>query len=254
MGKRFTCTEKWDDPWFCDLKPLHKLFWIFICDRCDNAGIWNPNWPIAEAFIGAKLGALMDLLSPFNGRIKPLPSGKLWVVKFIEFQQKTISLNESNPAHKNIIHLLSREGITDYKEALSQCPFNAPSMDHDRGSQCPSGIGEGKGEGKVKEKVSDLELPFSSESFKAKWDLWITYRKDKGKPVGLISAKEAFAQFSIWGEDKSMIAISEAIRNGWQGIFEPKQNGNSRQPTNRRINQNEIPEAIPNEETVGDAS
>ena len=40
MAKRFTATEKWDDPFFCNLEAKYKLAWIYLLDKCDNAGIY----------------------------------------------------------------------------------------------------------------------------------------------------------------------------------------------------------------------
>jgi len=43
MGKRFTETKKWEDPWFQDLDPTMKCVWGYILDHCDNAGVWVVN-------------------------------------------------------------------------------------------------------------------------------------------------------------------------------------------------------------------
>ena len=51
MAKRFTDTEKWKDPWFCALTEKEKLFWVYIVDNCDHAGIWRVNWPLVQFYI-----------------------------------------------------------------------------------------------------------------------------------------------------------------------------------------------------------
>jgi len=41
MAKRFTASEKWEDLWFSELSNKYKLFWIYLLDKCDNAGVWE---------------------------------------------------------------------------------------------------------------------------------------------------------------------------------------------------------------------
>jgi len=48
MPKRLTATEKWNDPWFCGLNIEDKLFWIYLCDNCDHAGIYK--WDKEDVF------------------------------------------------------------------------------------------------------------------------------------------------------------------------------------------------------------
>ena len=38
MPKRFTDTEKWLKKWHRELPPEKKLFFDYLCDRCDIAG------------------------------------------------------------------------------------------------------------------------------------------------------------------------------------------------------------------------
>ncbi len=52
MSRRFTRTEKWDDPWFFELSPTAKLLFIYVCDKCDNAGFWDINVRLAALTIG----------------------------------------------------------------------------------------------------------------------------------------------------------------------------------------------------------
>ncbi len=88
--KRFTETTKWDDPWFMDLPLKYKLFWLYICDKCDNAGAWQPNIRLAIAQIGEPL-ELAEILRVFATRIAQLEDGKLFITKFIPFQYGNLS-------------------------------------------------------------------------------------------------------------------------------------------------------------------
>jgi hypothetical protein len=105
MANRFTATEKWIDPWFCGLNEKDKLFWIYLVDNCDHAGIWQVNWPLVQFYI-------KDYVfneTAFNGRIVQLKKDKWFIPKFIDFQYKT-GLNPENRAHLSVINLLKKEG------------------------------------------------------------------------------------------------------------------------------------------------
>lgn len=65
-------------------------------------------------------------------------------------------------------------------------------------------------------------LPFPSESFSKVWQSWIDYRKELKKPLKDATVKAMWAEFLIWGEDAAIFSIQTSIKNGWQGIFEPK--------------------------------
>lgn len=130
MPKRFTASEKWDDPWFRRLSPEMKLFWIYLLDRCNVAGIWDADIDLAQFYVGKEL-ALEEIRSTFRGRIIVLPDGKWFVPKFITFQYGQLSM--TNPAHKNVIAILKRHRFIEadlrFNEAprkLLQSSFKAP--------------------------------------------------------------------------------------------------------------------------------
>jgi hypothetical protein len=103
MSKRFTDSAKWGDPWFSDLPPLEKLFWMYLLDNCDHAGIWKVHMKLAEFHLGCN-----PSLEPFKGRYLQLSEEKIFIPGFIEFQYGT--LNESNRVHKSVIDRLKKEG------------------------------------------------------------------------------------------------------------------------------------------------
>ena len=55
MSKRFTCSEKWDDPWFRKLPVKYKVFWEYIFTKCNLIGIWIVDLETASYFIGEEI-------------------------------------------------------------------------------------------------------------------------------------------------------------------------------------------------------
>jgi len=116
MAKRFTDTLVWDDDWFYELSPEYKLFWFYIKDDCDHAGIWKPK---TKAF--AKLTDInIDLdkaLSYFNEgkqRIRKLSNGYWFIEDFFCFQyvKKSRLINLNSKVHKSIYDLYESMGIS----------------------------------------------------------------------------------------------------------------------------------------------
>lgn len=137
--KRFTESQKWDDPWFRELAGSHKLVFLYILDRCNNAGFWE----VDQAAL-----AFHTKLEPkhFEGAFKALErglqgaSGWVWVKNFLK-HQKNDQLNPANPAHRQIIALL-KDQAERFPDSKSLLPKGAT-----KGLQSPIGIGKGKGKG-----------------------------------------------------------------------------------------------------------
>ena len=72
MSKRFTDTALWEEAWFLELSSKYKLFWVFIKDRCDGAGVWPINERNLKHYIGEKIDiqdALIELNMDDSGQI-----------------------------------------------------------------------------------------------------------------------------------------------------------------------------------------
>ena len=110
MGKRLTDTGKWDKIWFRKLSPTHKAFWVYICDRCDHAGIWEVDFETAEHYIGAELQQ-NETLEVFSKQFKVINGGSRWLIKdFIPFQYG--KFNEDNKMFKPVKTSLERHGAS----------------------------------------------------------------------------------------------------------------------------------------------
>ena len=113
--KRFTETQKWEDPWFRKLNPELKLLWQWLLDRCDNAGVIDPDLDLAAFQIGYQYP--LDTLSSFSERVVNLPCGKWFIPKFIEFQYGRLS--EDCKAHRPIFLSLEKHQIKGYGKGIN---------------------------------------------------------------------------------------------------------------------------------------
>jgi len=114
MAKRFTDTEKWKKKWIRNLSLEHKLFWMYLLDDCNHAGIWDVDMDVANIRLGTKLDE-ETILEEFSEKIASLDDGRKWFIpKFIEFQYDG-ELNPDNRAHASVIKHLKSQGI-DYSQ------------------------------------------------------------------------------------------------------------------------------------------
>jgi len=119
MPKRFTDTAIWDKKWFMDLTPAEKSAWSYIKDRCDTVGVWEPNFRLAEFYIGAEID--WDAFAKkCNGNIVILQNGKWWLCDFCTFQYGYLSEESKGPPMKSYIALLKKHGLwEDYLKRIN---------------------------------------------------------------------------------------------------------------------------------------
>ena len=116
IAKRFTDSEKWNKQWIRELPPNMKLFWFYLLDNCDHAGIYNVDIKLANFQIGVRGLTEEKILETFNRKILPFKSGKWFIPKFIEFQYG--DLNESNRAHLSVIKILKKYKLYENDEII----------------------------------------------------------------------------------------------------------------------------------------
>lgn len=144
MAKRFTDTEKWDRQWFEELSPNLKLFWIYLLDKCNNAGIWHVNMKRANYSMGTRLTE-KSVLEAFPDRIQVVAADKWLVIKFIPYQYGKLSPERSN-IHKGVLKSLVAAEVNP-NPFLTLPVANVKEMERD----------QGKDKALVKEKVKDLD-------------------------------------------------------------------------------------------------
>jgi hypothetical protein len=138
--KRFTDTCKWDDPWFRALPGVHKLVFLYIIDRCNNAGFWEVDMDSLAFHTKLESKHLEGALKGLERGLKGA-SGWVWVRRFLR-HQKHEPLNQENPAHRQIITLISEQ-----RERFQHVPEFKEFEGALKGLNSPMGTGKGKGEG-----------------------------------------------------------------------------------------------------------
>jgi hypothetical protein len=179
--KRFTDTDKWLDPWFADLPPLSKLVWLYICDKCDHAGVIDISERIVSAMTGCDQGDVEGHLAELGRRVEKLPNGKWFVPGFVEFQYGALS--EKSNLHKSVFRDIEKNNLNHR--------FKASSSHQVAITKATS---KGKGKGKVRVKYS--------EEFERFWKL---YPKRNGKKVGKADCWDWWQGNSVGHEDMARI-------------------------------------------------
>jgi len=195
MAKRFTATEKWQDPWFCSLTTQDKLFWLYLLDNCNHAGIWQVNWPLVKFHIkGYRFNP-----ATFEGRIKSVNHSKWYISKFVDFQYG--NLNPSNRAHQSVLSLIEKEGAS---KGLASSLLGAMDKDKDKD--------------KVKVKYKDKDNVYNDIIYDLNNVLGASFKPASAKTRSLIHTRlgEGFTQDDFkavhrqmkkeWGMDEKMSA------------------------------------------------
>jgi hypothetical protein len=208
MAKRLTASEKWDDPWFCDLDANYKLAWLYLLDKCNHAGIWSPNFKLMEFHLG-----FQPRIGGFGGRVVALKDGKWFIPKFIDFQYG--ELNPENRAHLSVIHILKKEGAS--KPLVSPLQGDKDKdKDKDKDNSPSSSLERGAGE----------TIPDDLKANEVDIKNWLEYKRQKGqryKPKGLEALWRAIRAIP---ENKRKESIENCMANNWAGLFE-KTGGNN---------------------------
>lgn len=101
-----------------------KLLWIYLCDSCDYAGVWDVFPQQAELHTGYQYD-WETVIDGFNGKVIQVDTDKWFIPDFIAFQYG--ALNEKNRVHNSIIKRLEKLGIRQAPSKGLGSPYEAPS-------------------------------------------------------------------------------------------------------------------------------
>lgn len=138
MAKRFTDTNKWAKASFGELPLKMKLIWLYLCDNCDHAGVWDINLRLMSFHIGENV-TLEEIEKGLGDKVKVLTSSLLFIPSFVEFQYG--ALNNENRAHKSVINRLEKLGAS---KGLIRSSQGRKDKDKDKEQDKEKGSAEGK--------------------------------------------------------------------------------------------------------------
>ena len=119
MKKRYTDCDIWDDEFFQRLSPAYKLFWFYICNKCDHAGIWKPTVVgfTATTKLRVRLDRFLVAVNRDKERVTVLDNGRWYLANFCQFQYTAgdrvvnSGMNVKNSVHLSALKILNKNGI-----------------------------------------------------------------------------------------------------------------------------------------------
>ena len=181
MARRFTEDTKWRDKWFNRLSAHAKLIWIYLCDNCSRAGIYELDFRIMAFDTGMEQ---CDVEHGFNQLKEKLliNNDHVYLKNFI-LHQYPKGLHPNNNAHKGVISELKECLFTEYsqeilKRFLLDSNESQKSVSGDSKETQGRDPGKDKGTDKEKDKGTEKDKEIYSEHF---LEFWKVYPKKDGK-------------------------------------------------------------------------
>ena len=233
MAKRFIDTDLFRKPFMRGLEAPYKALWIYLLCECDHAGVWVVELDVAQIRMGLKLDP-EKVIEKMGGAVVPVDGGSKWYLPdFVAFQYG--ELNPANRVHESVIKRLTALGI-DPANPSENKPLASPfegakdkdkDKDMDNSNENIQELEVENNQRRARSVQPDMVAP---DAYADEWNEWLCHRREIKKPMTLRSQRAQLAAFDDWTVERIKAAITHSIANGWQGIFEPKQNTNG-QPT-----------------------
>lgn len=113
MSKRFTDTQLWEEDWFIELEKDYQMFWIYLKDACDHAGVWKPNLGKFKKLFDCRvdLKKALEFFNKDKDRVAILKNKRWFLTGFIPFQYGE-ALNLASRMHLSVYELLQKNEVS----------------------------------------------------------------------------------------------------------------------------------------------
>lgn len=140
-----------------------RCVWIFLCDRCDHAGIWEIDEEALEFYTSADT-SIGEIIEIFGDKIQRVGKTKLLVAGFIDFQYG--ELNPESRVHKSVLHRLEKEGLSKgYLKSFQTLKDKDKDKDKDKAKDS---LKEGSGEKTFKPDLAAIYARYPRKEGKSK--------------------------------------------------------------------------------------
>lgn len=215
----------WNDGFIQSLTPEGKYFYLFLMTntKTTQCGIYEITIPQMVFETGYNEATVRKLIAQFE------KTGK------IKYSKDTSEIALKNwPKYNSsesptVRALVAKELKLVKNPVLIQYVYST-----DTAAQETETEEEAKAEEETKTKqkhktasAEPLVLPFDSVEFSTVWGEWLQYRHEAKKKLTVSTAKKQLAMLGARPEKIAIAMINQSIQNGWQGIFEIKQDNGS---------------------------
>jgi hypothetical protein len=130
MAKRFTDNMKWKKRFFKSLPTVYKLFFLYILDDCDHAGVWDVEMDVAETRIGEPLN-YDEALKHFNKHVHEIEKNEKWFIpSFVVFQYG--ELNPEVKPHRSVLNILEDRNLLRVYKGYTKGTRTTKDKDKDK--------------------------------------------------------------------------------------------------------------------------
>lgn len=208
MPKRFTESDKWRDAWFARLSNGDKLAWLYICDACDGAGVFDIVAQNDTAALGERIDWDAFILQS-EGRVVRLSADKLWLVRFIDFQYPR-GLKSSCKAHGPVIRSIAKHDLpVDYGGSVKNRDFSQRVQEREKETD------------KDTDTEPEKERPDVPESLRGVLSEWLAYKDERNESPAPTAVKQLAGRMrnlaGEFGPSTVEQAMRRAMANGWKG-------------------------------------
>ena len=221
-------TKIWKDDWFLDLKPIHKLFFIYLFtnERASLAGIYELPMRVMSFESGLSPKEIDGAFQVFTEAQKAhYMGGVVWVMSLRRYHETSSSkvqtrilkdLAEVKECELKGIYceLYGIDTLSVEKNGVSIPPYT---------SSIVSSTSK-KGDARGKKKAFEFTIPtkLDTPKFGYAWGEYVENRIDMGYPMTSRAANMQLKKLATHPVSVATLAVEKAVASNWRSVYPEK--------------------------------
>lgn len=192
------------------LPSKYKVAFLYINDKCSNIGIWKPNKELCDFCMGEPIDwdGFQKALGPT--RLKVLPNGDWWLLKFIDFQYGPLDQKStSRPIQSYIRELKKHSLLIPYLKGINTLKEKEKDKDKDKDK---GGVGGN-------EKRKDYEINLNAFFQETQNNGWIEELEKEYPELNVLRTLTAIRDYWLTDEGYDRKKKSKAESINWKATF-----------------------------------